>query len=101
MESREACREKRRLRQASKDAIWSRKKAIERLQSVNDISHTQTRKNSLTDRESASAFFGSLDRLNELALEDDNKNSTNVLFSREEAESGIQRARRRFVIVNR
>lgn len=52
--------------QAAENAKWSRQKAVERLQRVNDYTYSQITKHGLVSPQIASAFFNSLDRLNAL-----------------------------------
>lgn len=66
-------------RKASETALWSRQTAIERLAAINSVSYTHMMKNGYTDRESAGAFFQSLDRLNELTGDGDTPESAATL----------------------
>lgn len=50
--------------EATKKSVWSREKAIERLQDVNAISYQAMKKQGVISAPVASAFFNSLDRLN-------------------------------------
>lgn len=56
-------------REAAEKALWSREEAIERLQAVNDACYRSIAERGDLRRDVTSAFFGSLDRLNELADE--------------------------------
>lgn len=47
-------------------ATWSREVATRRLEALNERAYKQLIKSNMMNRETLSAFFGSLDRLNEL-----------------------------------
>lgn len=51
---------------ATEKAVWTRKKAIERLCNVNSMAYAEILGEGLKSRVSVNAFFDSLDRLNDL-----------------------------------
>lgn len=52
--------------EAARKAAWSRETALERLQDVNGIAYGAIKEKGRIQRDTANAFFGSLDRLNDM-----------------------------------
>ena len=62
-------------------ATWSREIAIRRLEALNEHAYKQLVNSNMMSRETLSAFFGSLDRLNELTgASERGKENINILI---------------------